>query len=318
MATAYTNPTNGFKAWALQARTDAAGSAVDDADGEDARLLASLFTPGVVGADAFRVQQRGAGANMSVDVGSGDAETDIAIVAGTSAGQGNYTVRLGDAETNLSVPASNLSNPRIDAVYLVVRDNAYDSSSRVLPQLAYIDGTPAAVPVAPSPDASWDAYLLLATVAVAAGATSIVDANITDARVYAATDVRGEADQASIVQTGSTIVTPLIGNGFNTVLSGSYVPPSNWNTYRLQVSFMVFFTALSGQRPSIRAQIGGVAGGTVDPTGNTFGLAVPIATAAQRSGLSGTVAVTAQARVPTGDPGSAICTMILMQAIRES
>ena len=184
MATTYTDPAGGFAAFALQARTDTAGGAVTDLSGEDLRLVSSLFSAGVIQGDSFKVQERGAGANMSVDVGSGSAEADLAVVAGTVAGQGNYLARLGDSVTNVTVPAADLSNPRVDEVYLVVQDNAYDSSTRVVVRLAYRDGTPAGSPVAPGPDASWDAYLLLATIDVAASATSIVDADITDGRVY--------------------------------------------------------------------------------------------------------------------------------------
>lgn len=188
MATAYTNFAH--QAYFLQARTDSAGADVDDATGEDFRLLLELYTGGIVpkvgNADAFKVKQRGAGANLSVDVGSGNADADLAIVEGLSSGQGNYLARSVPTVTNVLVPTADLSNPRLDGVYLVFRDNVYDGGSgRVLPQLAYRDGTPASSPVAPGPDGTWEAFLDLATVSVPNGDTAVTDNQITDNRVLA-------------------------------------------------------------------------------------------------------------------------------------
>ena len=184
MATTYFDPAAGFNAFALQARTDNTGADVTDIDGEDARLLLTLFREGIVSPETgYKVSERSAGANMSVDVGSGDSHADVAIIEGNDPGQGSYLVRSGDAVVNLTVPAADLSNPRIDEVYLVVQDDAYDNSDRVLPRLAYRDGTPSSSPVAPGPDASWKAYMKLATIDVAAAATQITNADITDNRV---------------------------------------------------------------------------------------------------------------------------------------
>jgi hypothetical protein len=243
MATTLINPAAGFATYALQARTDAAGDPVDDVTGEDLRLLASLFGAGAVG-DGFIVSERGAGANMSVDVGSGSAASDVAVVAGTASGQGNYVVRLGDAVTNVSVNASNISNPRIDEIYLVVQDNQYDASGRVIARLAYRDGTPAASPVAPGPDGAWDAYLLLASVLVGAGVTSIVDANITDERPsaaplgHAATHhstgvdpmmVMGSATSGGYAAGGAG--TGTVGTGFGDRASVTFTRPAGWRSF---------------------------------------------------------------------------------------
>lgn len=184
MATTYTDTAH--QAYALQARTDGAGAAVDDVTGEDLRLILELFTQGIVGADSYRVRQRQAGANMSVDVGSGNVDTDKAILDGEDNGQGNYMVRMETGLQNVTVPAAHATLARIDEVYLVVLDNAYDGLGRVLPRLAYRDGTAAGSPVAPGPDAAWDAFLKLATISVPAADTSIQDAQITDNRVVAA------------------------------------------------------------------------------------------------------------------------------------
>src|SRR5690606_12164307 len=134
--------------------------------------------------NGFQVRQRAAGANMSVDVGSGNADTDVAFVEGQVSGQGNYIVRLSPSSVNLTVPAADLANSRIDQVYLVVEDDAYDLSGKSPPRLAYRHGTPRCSPQAPGPDSSWTAYLLLATVHVEASATSITDVDIVDERPF--------------------------------------------------------------------------------------------------------------------------------------
>jgi hypothetical protein len=253
MATTLINPAAGFATYALQARTDAAGADVDDVTGEDLRLMASLFEAGVVGADSFRVTQRGAGANMSVDVGSGAAASDLAVVEGTVAGQGNYVVRLGDAVTNVPLNASNVSNPRIDQIFLVVQDDQYDSSDRVLARLAYRDGTPASSPVAPGPDGAWDAYLLLANVLVGAGVTSVTNANITDQRTgasapaHAVSHGRLGADRLIVMDTVTEdISAPVaIGTSFAARASVTFTKPAAWITFDI-VAWGATSSAYSG------------------------------------------------------------------------
>lgn len=250
MATVYTDTAT--QAYALQARTDAAGAAVDDVTGEDLRLVAQLFEPGVVmsPADSWQVKQRAAGANMSVDVGSGDPDTDLAVVAGIEAGQGNYLIRRAAATVNVTVPAANLSNPRIDQVFLVVQDNAYDASARVLPRIAYRDGTPAGSPVAPGPDAAWRAYLLLAEILIPAGDTAITDSQITDQRAaatlaaealgdHAATHATDGADSLAglldgFVEFGAISDSPgtaISESAYSTTLTQPFVKPASWNSY---------------------------------------------------------------------------------------
>lgn len=101
---------------------------------------------------------------VNVDPGSGDA------VAYT--GQG-YRVRLAAAQT-LAIAAADPANPRIDLVIL-----AADGSG-----VSVLAGTPGANPTAPALPSG---AVALAEVYVAAGATSIVNANITDRRVWAST-----------------------------------------------------------------------------------------------------------------------------------
>jgi hypothetical protein len=82
------------------------------------------------------------------------------------------------------ITAADASLARKDEVYIVTRDDAYDSSGYALPSLAVRTGTAAGTPAAPGPDAAWDAYLLLATIDVPASAADILACTITDNRVY--------------------------------------------------------------------------------------------------------------------------------------
>lgn len=183
-STSYADPIVDFEAWTLQARTDSGGSPVTDADGEEARLPASLYTGGVVQSDAYAVNADSP-VGMTVVVGSGTANRDVAVVEGTAPGQGNYLVRASDATTDVTVPAADVSNPRIDEVYLIVVDDTYDTGGLTLPRFGYRQGDPASSPSPPGPDSSWDAFLLLATINVGASVTAIEAGDISDGRVQA-------------------------------------------------------------------------------------------------------------------------------------
>jgi hypothetical protein len=129
----------------------------------------------VVGVNDLKVSQRGAGANMSVDVAGG-----LCIIDGTeSATQGSYVCRSDATPTNVVISASSPSLPRIDLVVAKVQDAFYSGVTNAWSIVA-VTGTPAASPVAPSAPVN---SLILANVSVAANATSVVTGNITDKRV---------------------------------------------------------------------------------------------------------------------------------------
>lgn len=188
-----------MKVAAVQDRTDAAGTPVTDVDGEELRLFADMFGPGVLKAGDFEVTP---GAGLSVDVGSGVAKEDVAVVPGTVAGQGNYLARLDVGTANIPLSAADLSNPRLDEIYIVVADDNYDSGGLTLPRLGYRKGDPAASPAAPGPDGSWDAYLLLATVTVGVGASSVSGGDITDERELAEFTAGVNIDAATTATAG--------------------------------------------------------------------------------------------------------------------
>lgn len=140
-------------------------------------LQGIIGTQGVGGGTSeMQVTQSGT-PGMSVVVAAGWAW----VLGTTSSTQGIYST-YNDASTTLSVTTANPSLPRIDRVCVTVRDAAYSGASNDV-ILQVVAGTAAASPSAPAVPAS---SLSLATIAVAAGATSISNANITDGRTRAA------------------------------------------------------------------------------------------------------------------------------------
>ena len=125
---------------------------------------------GLVRSGQLAVTQNGT-PNMSVNVGAGTA-----LVNGSSVlAQGIYAV-TNDATVNLAIATADATNPRRDLVVVQVRDNTADASGFNDARLFVVTGTPAASPVDPTVPAG---CLVLARVAVAALASSIVNANIT-------------------------------------------------------------------------------------------------------------------------------------------
>lgn len=122
------------------------------------------------------VSQSGSPA-MSVDVASGA----VAIPGSESSTQGVYFA-FNDAAVTLSISAAHASLSRIDIVVVNIRDAQYSGANNDA-QLQVVTGTPAGSPSAP---AAPNNSTTLAQVLVGPGVTSIVDANITDQRIYLA------------------------------------------------------------------------------------------------------------------------------------
>lgn len=194
MATTFTDAVAGRVAvHTLQGRTDETGTAATDVDGQDLRISSDFLTQGIGNRlDGYQVLAQSPTPAMAVDVGSGTIG-DIAHLDGTDPQQGDYIVSWPDATTEVTVPAADASDPRIDEIYLVVEDNQFDLSGRTLARLALRDGTPAATPTAPGPDSAWTAFVLLAEVLVGAGVTEITNTDITDQRVYTNITLGGSA-----------------------------------------------------------------------------------------------------------------------------
>jgi len=133
---------------------------------------------------AWRAVQRAAGANMSVDISLGVGFIPISSAYG-------YWGEVTSAAKNIAVTAADPSNPRIDRVVayidLATISTSVTNNTGALKFLA-VAGTAAGSPTAPSNATVQTAvgasnpYIDIATVAVAAGATSVSTANITDKR----------------------------------------------------------------------------------------------------------------------------------------
>lgn len=149
------------------------------------QAISTLLNPagGIVGSGDLAVTQNGT-PNMSVNVAGGAPGSGggIWIPGTTSAGVQGLYYGFNDAVANLAIAASNPTNPRIDVPIAQVQDAAYAGATNSF-QLAVVTGTPAGSPAVPSLPAS---SLALANVAVAANATTIVTANITDKRALIA------------------------------------------------------------------------------------------------------------------------------------
>jgi hypothetical protein len=107
---------------------------------------------------------------------------------GTYVGYNDDTVVLG-------VTTADPTNPRIDRVCMTVNDAYYTGSLNNV-VLQVVAGTPAGSPVAPATPAN---SISLATVAVAAGATALTTANITDTRVLVTTNIPETGDISAVV-----------------------------------------------------------------------------------------------------------------------
>ena len=174
---------------------------------QDLRLMTSALAPnqGTILTGDLQVTQRGAGANMSVDVASGRA----IIVGDSIANQGNYIVRS-DATYNVPISAASTSNPRIDLIVAQVYDKQADGGTLYSWTPTVVTGTPAASPVAPSLPPS---AMALATVSVATNAASVTTTNITDQRILSGQgdipqwDYSGTTGQ-SIPNTTDTVFNP--------------------------------------------------------------------------------------------------------------
>jgi hypothetical protein len=130
---------------------------------------------GVVRATDLAVTQNGT-PNMTVNVAAGGA-----FIRGTqSANQGAYHL-WNDGTLNVAISSADLTNPRRDLIIAQVRDLNYAGAEKDA-RIVVVTGTPAASPSDPTVPAN---SLVLARVAVAAGASSIVTANITDLRSVA-------------------------------------------------------------------------------------------------------------------------------------
>lgn len=146
---------------------------------------------------------------------SGTPGMSVSIAAGWGVIVGNFTTNIGtygfynDGAVTATITTANATLPRIDLVCITVNDSAYSGSlNNVVVQV--VAGTPAASPTAPATPTN---SLALARVAVAAGATQILNANITD--------VRTRADIVEATFTSSTTATVPVRIELNAAQTGN-------------------------------------------------------------------------------------------------
>lgn len=147
----------------------------------DRELIDALYdTQGVLAGPDLVVSQRGAGANMSVDVAIGRC-----VITGTTfTGQGKYLCKS-DAVANVIVPnAPGAGQSRIDLIVAQLRDADSDGGTHNDWLIVDVPGTPATTgsQVAPALPVS---SLLLASVLVGSSVSTIVTGNITEGRSLA-------------------------------------------------------------------------------------------------------------------------------------
>lgn len=139
----------------------------------DRQFIDTVFTEGVI--SGLEVTQRGAGANMSVDVAPGRAS----IVGDDQASQGSYIAIITSTE-NVIIGAAPGANSRIDLVYLRINDPGAGGPAGNTATVGVVAGTAAASPVPPALPTS---AIPLAHVLVNVGNASVLNSMITSKRV---------------------------------------------------------------------------------------------------------------------------------------
>lgn len=151
------------------------------------RALSIGLQEGVVDANSYKVTEKGAGADMSVDVDADDPGG--AVVEGdTISAQGLYTVAPHSTTINESIAAADPTDPRIDQAILEAADDTHAAGGLNEGRVRIVAGTPTAGATKDnrSGAASLPASAIrLADIEVGAGATSITDADIRDRRPWA-------------------------------------------------------------------------------------------------------------------------------------
>lgn len=154
------------------------------------KQIGDVVGQGVADYDSFRVRQRAAGANMSVDIQTASVQNRAYIRDSNITDGGLYRVQFNNATvTNLDVATADPTNPRIDSVYLCVEDSEdVGGNNRGTARMVTGTATGGAtldnrtgVGAAPASMSSF----LLADILVAAAAGSVTNAVIRDRRPFA-------------------------------------------------------------------------------------------------------------------------------------
>jgi len=228
------------------------------AENDRLSMQALYSTTGTIGSSSLAVTQS-ATPGMSVQVASGWA----AIVGTTQANMGVY-VAYNDAAATAAIATANATNPRIDLICFTVNDAYYTGSTNNV-VLNVVTGTPASSPTVPTTPAN---SIALAQVAVAANATSIVNANITDLRVAVTSNVLSAVNIAVNAQIGTTYTTVLSDNGSLVTLANASsiavtIPP--YSSVAYPIGAQISLVQYGAGQPTIS----GGSGVTIVSTGAT-------------------------------------------------
>jgi len=175
---------------------------------ENDRLSAQALwkTTGIVNSTDLAVTQSVTPA-MTVSVAAGYA----VIIGTTQTNMGAY-MAYNDGAVTLSLTVSSPTLPRIDLICATVNDAYYTGSTNNV-TFQVIAGVPNVSPTTPTLPAN---SISLATIAVAANATSIINANITDTRVATTTSV-GINSSGSYTVANLTVSNNLYQTGTNSI-----------------------------------------------------------------------------------------------------
>lgn len=181
-------------------------------------VAASDPAHGVVRATDLAVTQNGT-PNMSVNVAAGGC-----FIRGTqSANQGAYHL-WNDGTLNVGLLGSDATNPRRDLIVAQVRDLNYSGALKDA-LITVVTGTPAASPSDPAVPAN---SLVLARIAVGAGVSSILTANITDLRPIA--NIAGKMPTFTTAALASTAIpSPVDGQAYYLNTGTATEGPQYWN-----------------------------------------------------------------------------------------
>lgn len=171
-------------------------------DYELMRIEKEILAAGIIdtAGGALEVTERGAGANMTVDVAAGVALIEITNTNLTH-GETYKVWFTSDATESVSVPTADGTHPRIDIIVASVDVSIDpDGNAANIADIELIEGTPGAVPSAPATPAN---SIKLAEVTVPASDTAITNSQIVDSRV----DLKLQSDKLLDVQREATALT---------------------------------------------------------------------------------------------------------------
>jgi hypothetical protein len=130
---------------------------------------------------------------MTVSVAAGHA-----LIAGTQTSNQGFYIAYNDAATTVAIATASPTLPRIDRIVVTVQDSFYGGTANNQVIFQALTGTPNASPVAPATPAN---SISLATIAVAANQTTVVNGNITDTRPTAQLSENAFTSQATAANT---------------------------------------------------------------------------------------------------------------------